>query len=434
MHGLFCLNAEVEQPCVTPLIKGFPGGAQRSRLPQAAQEQQEQRQPQEPQQQPLQPTLQQQLFQQRQQQAMPPGPFHQDAQQPWMLQQGMHGPFEQPAAQQPQQQQDAGGKSATARQLPDGGAGQAEPAPLGGQQEGGNGRGGAPKQFTAVNTLQPLQPEGHNPFLNGKLGFTAAGPFGDQPLDGGAADGSSMLPVRVVHHHRTDSLAAVAPGSPTEPSIQESPFVASSAQQVGVLCSRRLCRDAAERDGLNARAAVSLRSQHSQLAEYLVAHLPVQAAPPAPPAASPTMQMLLDGEQRASQGAGKLLLWLCFSSMESPHAVAVCCCIMNACLTAVLLTLRHVWFFVPAAGAAACWANKALLQTVHELLLPPSSNLQLVQWSRQPELLQVSRGVRGSRGQCGVFSALTACRSQELQYLIVLCTAPRGCRRSSWCV
>lgn len=40
-------------------------------------------------------------------------------------------------------------------------------------------------------------------------------------------------------------------------------------------------------------------------------------------------------------------------------------------------------------GAAACWADAKLLQTVQEVVLPPSSNLQLAQWSRQPELLQV---------------------------------------------
>ena len=71
----------------------------------------------------------------------------------------------------------------------------------------------------------------------------------------------------------------------------------------------------------------------------------VQAAPPAPPP-SPTMQLLAEAERRASQGV---------------------------------------------VGAAACWADAALLQTVQDVLLPPSSNLQLAQWSRQPELLQVRR-------------------------------------------
>lgn len=42
-------------------------------------------------------------------------------------------------------------------------------------------------------------------------------------------------------------------------------------------------------------------------------------------------------------------------------------------------------------GAAACWADADLLQTVQEVLVPPSSNLQLAPWSRQPELLQVRR-------------------------------------------
>lgn len=47
-----------------------------------------------------------------------------------------------------------------------------------------------------------------------------------------------------------------------------------------------------------------------------------------------------------------------------------------------------------AAGTAACWADQALLQTLHEVLQPPSSNLQLTQWSRQPELLQALQVVR----------------------------------------
>ena len=42
-----------------------------------------------------------------------------------------------------------------------------------------------------------------------------------------------------------------------------------------------------------------------------------------------------------------------------------------------------------AAGIAACWADRPLLQALHEVLQPPSANLLLVQWSRQQELLQV---------------------------------------------
>ena len=42
-----------------------------------------------------------------------------------------------------------------------------------------------------------------------------------------------------------------------------------------------------------------------------------------------------------------------------------------------------------AAGITACWADRPLLQALHEVLQPPSANLLLVQWSRQQELLQV---------------------------------------------
>ena len=99
----------------------------------------------------------------------------------------------------------------------------------------------------------------------------------------------------------------------------------------------------------------------------------LQAAPPPPPP-SPTMQLLAEAERRASQGV---------------------------------------------VGAAACWADAALLQTVHEVLLPPSSNLQLAQWSRQPELLQVGweaeRGVVEKYWASAVACACTAsltCRQQ----------------------
>lgn len=44
-----------------------------------------------------------------------------------------------------------------------------------------------------------------------------------------------------------------------------------------------------------------------------------------------------------------------------------------------------------AAGIAGCWADRAVLQLLHDAVTPPSANLQLVQWSRQPELLQASK-------------------------------------------
>jgi hypothetical protein len=53
-----------------------------------------------------------------------------------------------------------------------------------------------------------------------------------------------------------------------------------------------------------------------------------------------------------------------------------------------------VAFFLPelcAEGIGTCWCDRTLLLTLHEVLMPPTANLQLVQWGRQPELLQVSK-------------------------------------------
>lgn len=76
-------------------------------------------------------------------------------------------------------------------------------------------------------------------------------------------------------------------------------------------------------------------------------------------------------------------------------------------------------------GAAACWADAALLQTVQEVLLPPSSNLQLAQWSRQPELLQVRRQGNYRVGCRGV-GMLLACRTRQPTSMVEV----NACRHS----
>ncbi len=59
-------------------------------------------------------------------------------------------------------------------------------------------------------------------------------------------------------------------------------------------------------------------------------------------------------------------------------------CIWCSCIRG--LTIRCC--LCSAAGIAGCWADQTLLHMLHDVVAPPNANLQLVQWSRQPELLQ----------------------------------------------
>lgn len=125
-------------------------------------------------------------------------------------------------------------------------------------RQAGSEPAGGQQPFAAAAPVLPLMQEGPNPFLNGTLGFTAAGPFGDQPLDGvsqapvaagGAspafADDSSSggggaggAPgIRLVHHHRTDSLTAVAPDGAEQAghNFSNTPQFAANVAQVGRL-------------------------------------------------------------------------------------------------------------------------------------------------------------------------------------------------------
>lgn len=46
------------------------------------------------------------------------------------------------------------------------------------------------------------------------------------------------------------------------------------------------------------------------------------------------------------------------------------------------------------AGVAGCWADRALLQLLRDVLVPPHANLQLVHWSRKVEVVQALQLVR----------------------------------------
>ncbi|KAI3432453.1 hypothetical protein D9Q98_004003 [Chlorella vulgaris] len=171
-----------------------------------------------------------------------------------------------------------------------------------------------PSQLDGGTGMAPShlqQAQAPNPFANGSAGFTSAGPFGNQPLDAGSPAqpapvgeqvfGDSTPVTRVVHHHRSDSLAIAAPATEhSEPSFENPPQFAVQADQASAL-----------------------------------------------PAASATTCIFDGAEERAV-----------------------------------------------AEGIGTCWCDRTLLLTLHEVLMPPTANLQLVQWGRQPELLQALRLAR----------------------------------------
>lgn len=111
-----------------------------------------------------------------------------------------------------------------------------------------------PSQLDGGTGMAPShlqQAQAPNPFANGSAGFTSAGPFGNQPLDAGSpvqpapvgeqVFGDSTPVTRVVHHHRSDSLAIAAPATEhSEPSFENPPQFAVQAAQVGFKLARNL--------------------------------------------------------------------------------------------------------------------------------------------------------------------------------------------------
>lgn len=229
------------QPAETPLIKGQPAGvAHQRRLQQRRQQQEEEAE--QARQQAAQPAHDQQPLlavdarRWQGQQAALQGPFQQQVM-AGTTQQDQQGPVWE------QQQQRHAGVEAHAPQRPHHGRAPAADHLLQ-CAAGGNGavqgQAGANGSGCANGQAHPPDDDSPNPFVNGRLGFTPAGPFGDQPADGAMAAAAaasdavdSMPPVRVVHHHRTDSLTAVAPGSPTQ-SPFDMPQLPQPAAQVRV--------------------------------------------------------------------------------------------------------------------------------------------------------------------------------------------------------
>ena len=212
-RAMCCAGGQLAE---TPLIKGQPAEAanqrrQQQRRQQEGEEREAERRPQQQDQQPVmavdarrwqgpQPALQARFQQQL----------------------GCDGPQQE---QQGAQQQQAGAEAHAPQRVHHGRAPAADylpnfpgPGPAAEQRQGA---GGAPSDGQA----QEAAADSPNPFLNGATGFTSAGPFSNQPADKAAAAAAavaaadaidSMPPVRTVHHHRTDSLAAVAPDHPPE--------------------------------------------------------------------------------------------------------------------------------------------------------------------------------------------------------------------------
>ncbi|KAL4423876.1 hypothetical protein ABPG75_001177 [Micractinium tetrahymenae] len=399
----------------TPLIKG----QQRSRLQQRAEEQQPLPPPVPPFQQP---TAQQQ--QQQQQQPPPLPPFQQQQEQ-------------QPPAPLFQQQQE-----------------QQAPAPLFQQQQElqprQQGRGLA--EGTRLAQQPPIRPLAEAELERPKVHLVhPVGPAVEQQqqqqqdeageLFGQAAgEGASTA-------HAAAQAAAEVPGAPNpfvngthEGLPAPGPFndqpldfalqiaaagstagpVGGEASTAGVAHTGRVVHH--QRTGSLAAVAPDNASEHS---EPMFANPPQYAAHSAPPAApapppSPVMRMLAEAERRADQGA---------------------------------------------AGIADCWGNRVLLQMLHDVLVPPSANLQLVQWSRQPELLQALHFVRrllqyppadqpeecpslarlviqvayaavafSEQAVCAALDALSSTRSPGLEQEIVVLYCELISHRGSWAV
>lgn len=245
--------ADAGQACETPVIKGQAGGAQqrmrRQQQQAAAEEEKQEVRQREQQQERRQAAVQQaadeeeeaarhreqkwpQVVRQPQAVAQGPqavvvqGPFQTDMRGPFAQDtvQGpfAQGPFQQPLAQPPQQAQPPAESPAQGPPQPRHAPAVEQPVQASEGQQGA---------ACAADAAQPASAEGPNPFVNGSLGFMASGPFGDQPADAASLAAPSaggpgydeMPPVRVVHHHRTDSLAAVAPDSPREPPFDNPP-------------------------------------------------------------------------------------------------------------------------------------------------------------------------------------------------------------------
>jgi hypothetical protein len=64
-------------------------------------------------------------------------------------------------------------------------------------------------------------------------------------------------------------------------------------------------------------------------------------------------------------------------------------CLPPACLASAIRPPQHTPFPDAAGDSGACWADAALLSSLRNVLLPPTSNQQLLQWGRQEELVQV---------------------------------------------
>lgn len=137
-----------------------------------------------------------------------------------------------------------------------------------------------PSQLDGGTGMAPShlqQAQAPNPFANGSAGFTSAGPFGNQPLDAGSPAqpapvgeqvfGDSTPVTRVVHHHRSDSLAIAAPATEhSEPSFENPPQFAVQADQVGA-SSQETCIALACCAALLVHGGMSVRQRsHCRLA------------------------------------------------------------------------------------------------------------------------------------------------------------------------